>query len=317
MNEKLVSIIVPAYNHEKYILDCLNSVFYQDYENIELIIADDGSSDNTYELAKKWCDDNKRRFIRCLIYQNESNVGITKNVNGLISKSNGEYIKSIASDDILEKDAISSLVDYLEKHDNEIVFSNAIRIDGEASYPVDKEVYRSLLYKSVPANGNALFKKLLRGSFIAAPTVMFRKKTFDKYGLYREDLLYEDWEYWLRLAFNGVDIGYLDKVTVGYRVLDTSASHFSRGKSEEKRFREVIINEKKMLSGYVNSVEKELNDFWRDTIIICMNNDYHHFFNEIIGDWGINVRGFSIKVRVIMYKICIYAFIRNIFSKIK
>ena len=123
---KLVSIVIPAYNHENYIVDCLESIKAQTYNNIEIIIGDDCSSDDTFRIAQEWVQVNRDRFTRALVIRNNENKGITKNSNYLISLSEGYYVKDMASDDILDKDAISNMVQCFEENDVDAVFGKGI-----------------------------------------------------------------------------------------------------------------------------------------------------------------------------------------------
>lgn len=104
----LVSVIMPAYNAEQYIGEAIESILRQSYENIELIVIDDGSNDNTEEITKSFKD--KRLYV----YFNEKNKGISYTTNRGIEKSNGKYIALMDDDDIAEEKRIEIQVDYLE-----------------------------------------------------------------------------------------------------------------------------------------------------------------------------------------------------------
>ncbi|WP_028242299.1 glycosyltransferase family 2 protein [Pseudobutyrivibrio ruminis] len=314
MNEKKVSIIVPTYNHEEYIIDCLESIKDQDYENIELIIGDDVSSDKTYEKAQKWVKENEDRFNACVIYRNENNLGISRNMNELVKKTTGDYIKSIASDDLLLPNAISSLVEYLEQNNDEIVFANAYRINEQSKWPLNNNY--ELFYRKIPPSGNDILNYLYDSSYIAAPTVLFRKGTFDKYGLFREDLCFEDWEYWLRLAAKGASIGYLDKPLVGYRFLDESASHFSAGQEEEARFLRFAQSEKKMLEEYKEYVDNGMINYWNRNFIACMDNKYDLALEQLLASEDCCVSA-GIRVRLFFYRIHMYSIIKKIIHYMK
>lgn len=103
VRQPLVSIIVITYNSSKYVLETLESAKAQTYQNIELIVSDDCSTDNTVEICSKWIEENKVRFIRTKLITVEKNTGTPANFNRSIKATQGEWIKSIAGDDLLDE----------------------------------------------------------------------------------------------------------------------------------------------------------------------------------------------------------------------
>lgn len=158
MNDKgypLISVIISAYNHEKYIKETVYSIINQTYSNLELIIIDDGSKDKTYAnllKLKKTCEN---RFVRTL-FQTQKNHGVAYNAKKLISMAQGEYLYMIGSDDIAKPNAIKFLYDFLSKNkdfglasgDNELIDSNSKRIywdyERNSVYDKKKAVYSTL-----------------------------------------------------------------------------------------------------------------------------------------------------------------------------
>lgn len=121
----LVSVLVPAYNHEDYISDCVYSVLEQDYPRIELIVIDDGSSDNTDRIIKEILVKNPSRFL----YVSKKNEGLIKTLNMGIKLSRGRYFCELASDDVLMPGSFMKRVAYLESHpDIDVVFADAYHI---------------------------------------------------------------------------------------------------------------------------------------------------------------------------------------------
>ena len=110
MLQAKVSIIVPVYNVEKYIEKCVNSICQQDYENLQVILIDDGSKDNSGRICDKFSEIDSRIVV---LHQNNSGVSVARN-NGL-DVAEGKYIGFVDSDDYLEKDYISTLVQEMEK----------------------------------------------------------------------------------------------------------------------------------------------------------------------------------------------------------
>jgi len=95
----LVSVIIPCYNHERYVQETILSIINQTYKNIELLIIDDGSSDSSYDKIREMEEQCNRRFIRFETKRQE-NKGLIETLNSLINMSSGEYVFPIASDDV-------------------------------------------------------------------------------------------------------------------------------------------------------------------------------------------------------------------------
>lgn len=156
----LVSIIIPNYNCEKYIDKCINSVINQTYKNIEVIVVDDGSTDKSLDIIKKFIDNDKVK----LIIQDRQNAAIGRNRG--IDASKGEYLLFIDSDDILFPSSVEKLVNTAYKADVDFVMGNMKEMDEEDT--ITKELqffdsnkiisdYRELI-ALIPAPTNKFFK---------------------------------------------------------------------------------------------------------------------------------------------------------------
>lgn len=119
-----VSVIIPAYNAEKFIKFCVDSIINQTYKNLEIIIVDDGSTDKT-ELVIKDIDDNRIKYIK------KNNEGVSKARNDGIKYATGEYLIFVDSDDWLEKDAISKIVECIKNSNKDIIRINYYLVNGE------------------------------------------------------------------------------------------------------------------------------------------------------------------------------------------
>ncbi|AJI47918.1 glycosyltransferase family 2 protein [Francisella philomiragia] len=122
INEPLVSVIIPSYNHEKYISDCIDSIVNQTYKNIQLIIIDDGSTDNSPSIINKKVVSIKDCFGDIVFISNESNQGVLKSLNQALLEVRGEYISFCASDDKLLPSNIEMLSGFLSQN-NDYVFA--------------------------------------------------------------------------------------------------------------------------------------------------------------------------------------------------
>ncbi|MCI8362380.1 MAG: glycosyltransferase family 2 protein [Clostridia bacterium] len=136
MNSKLITVIVPCYNIEKYIERCIESIEKQTYKNIEIIAVDDGSKDNTFEILKE-C---KEKYSNLQIYQNNKNSGAAYSRNFAIQKSKGEYIGFVDSDDYITQD-------YYEKLMQKITEENADVAVADIEIVYENNKYPSILVK--------------------------------------------------------------------------------------------------------------------------------------------------------------------------
>ena len=128
----LVSICVVTYNSGKVIGETLDSIVEQTYQNIELIISDDSSKDDTMLVVKNWLEKNKARFVRTALLETDSNTGVTANCNRACKAARGEFVKLIG-DDILLPEYVSEFVAYFREHtETQILFSRVQLLDNDA-----------------------------------------------------------------------------------------------------------------------------------------------------------------------------------------
>jgi len=124
----LVSIIVITYNSAKYVLETLESAKVQTYLNIEVIVSDDCSMDDTVSVCSKWLEDNKGRFARTQVLTNEENTGIAENCNRGIKAGKGNWIKLIAGDDLLLPNCLCDFIEVAQKETDKYIFFSNIKI---------------------------------------------------------------------------------------------------------------------------------------------------------------------------------------------
>lgn len=210
MSHPLVSVIVPCYNHSNYIEQCITSIFNQTYTDIELIVIDDGSTDDSFEKLKQL--QKKREFI----LESQSNMGLSKTLNKAIKTyAKGDYIACIASDDYWHPLKIETQVKYFENHPQMgFIFGKAYKVNDIG------KVTGILPDKKVP---ECSFDTLILNSCIPALTVMIKKKVTDDVGLFDEDSYIEDWDMWLRIA-DKYPFAFVDEFIAYYRIHGTNIS---------------------------------------------------------------------------------------------
>ncbi len=146
MNNDLITIIVAAYNHEKYIEESLAALMKQTYNNLELILIDDGSKDKTYEKVLEMKPLLEKRFVNLHIDKHE-NKGLILTQQELISYAKGKYIFSIASDDVAHEDAIEVLYNYLSQHDDYVCVVGDNEFIDSDSKPVCMDENKQIVSK--------------------------------------------------------------------------------------------------------------------------------------------------------------------------
>lgn len=218
----LVSILIPSYNHELYVDDLMKSLLGQTYDEMEILIIDDCSTDRNYQKLLDWKEQLENKFQTVHISRNDVNLGVTKTLNKMLQMCNGKYIKPIASDDFILTDGIDKLVKYYEEHQEYgAVFANGVCGDRNTHYPIENVSAKHCYYHEEPDLSGDLASRIYKNSFIFTPGSMFIKDTFAKIGQFDEETCIEDWDYFFRIA-KEMPIGYLDDIVVMYRYTNTS-----------------------------------------------------------------------------------------------
>lgn len=232
-NLPLVSVCIPAYNHEQYIEQCIQSIIKQTYHNIELIVVDDGSKDKTWEKLLSLKDQCKKRFTR-VVFEHQDNQGTCATFNRAISLAKGKYIYIIASDDVSKPSAISEELDFLESNpdyvlcvgDNEFINEKGERIAWDKNRNVvlsdsGQNTFAKYLLsiKRIPrfdSDDYGSYATLLQGNYIVNG-YLIRKETFEKTGGYVLDAPLEDWYLMLQLSKYG-KFKFINKILFSYRI---------------------------------------------------------------------------------------------------
>lgn len=226
---KQLSMMILSYRNIEGIYETLDSVFVQDYDNIEIVISDDATPDFSSEIDKlrEYIAKNGKENIKNVVINAiEVNGGTVKNINSAIRACNGEYIKVLAAEDTLSNETVlSDYVAFLEETGLEICFGKmrGVTPSGEYVYHLQSSAddYDELSKYTPEQTLNRLYGR----NFLPAPAWCIKKSLFETQGLIPEDTrLIEDYPYWLLLAKNGVKFGYLDKVTIDYKMSGETSS---------------------------------------------------------------------------------------------
>lgn len=234
-NLPLVSVCIPAYNHEKYIAETIESIINQDYMNLELIIINDGSKDKTDEVIKKYEQKCQKRFVR-FEYRNRENKGLSATLNDMVQWSKGKYFTTCASDDMFLSTKVSLLVNSLEKlsEDYAVAFGNAIFIDDNSNeiyidvntgglsrqeegtkFFLDFQVLQRNCDLKTGKNFGS-YETLLIGNYLPAMSFLIKLNKIKEVGAWTSGNTIEDWEMWLKLSKN-YKFAYIDEPVALYR----------------------------------------------------------------------------------------------------
>ena len=180
-----ISVIIPTYNRANYLVEAINSVLYQTFRDFELIVVNDGSSDNTEEILNK--------YVGKIKYFYQGNNGVSAARNKGINNSEGEFICFLDSDDLWEKKKLEKQIDYFNKNvDAKICYTDEIWIR--------KGIRVNQMKKHRKYSGD-IFKMSLPLCIISASSIMIKKEVFSKVGFFDEALqVCEDYDLWLRIS---------------------------------------------------------------------------------------------------------------------
>lgn len=283
MQNDLISIIVPNYNNEKYIEECLDSILSQTYKHIEIVIIDDASKDNSKEIINSYTK--KYKNIKTIF--NDQNKGVTKNRDTAIKEASGEYITTLDGDDFyidnqkLEKE-MNLIQEFVKKGSKDIiVFSNIILVDriGKRLFPKAKNNIKE---------GN-IFKALFSRSCMIPRDFIFTKEQYIKAGKFDINIpIYEDWDLKIRLAkqnnfyYSGVD-------GIGYRRHGEGLS--SANHATHIKWLKYIFNKNRFLLEKEDrdEMETKLNQFMKKAFNSSLKNKLREKVRKLIS-WRNNGR---------------------------
>lgn len=210
-SNKLVSVITPAYNAERFLQETIESVLSQTYENWEMIIVDDGSTDSTYSLAESWSGkDSRIRVIKC-----QKNGGQARAWNIAIAAAKGRYLAFLDADDLWEENKLEEQLAFMNENNYGFTYTMYDWID-ENSEPAGKTI-------DVP--GSQTYKDILKNTAIGALTVVIDRAVVNVAEIPEVHL--NDSMMWLQIAREGVTAYGYEKVLAHYRIVTNS---FSRNK---------------------------------------------------------------------------------------
>ena len=204
----MISIIIPVFNGELYIAEAIQSAINQTWEDKEIIVIDDGSTDGTADIAKSYK----------VIYIYKKNGGTGSALNMGIHLARGDWIKWLSADDVLYPDALELMMRHIvtiPSHDNMIFYTDYDIIDKDGK----------ILKRFKETRRENQKRDIMKAHYGNGSSSLIHKHVFDKLGLFQEISHSEDYEFWLRATFNGVKLELIPENTLQYRTHPGQLTH--------------------------------------------------------------------------------------------
>ena len=249
-----VSVLMSAYNHSKFIKESIESVLNQTYQDFELLIIDDNSTDNTFEIissfssSKIWC------------YKNQQNVGMALNTNRLITMAKGEYIAIINSDDTWEASKLAKQMQFLEQQNQAnlagcFTLANTINEKSEV-ISLKKPTF---IYQDYTREQFLAYFFHQQQHHFCYPSVLIKKEVLQQVGLFNPALiLLLDFEMWVKILLAGFELKILPENLTNFRVLNNNANLGGAGEKSTIRnsleMKQILLNYTK-ISNYQSFVQ--------------------------------------------------------------
>ena len=270
MEEKmpLVSVAVITFNSSKYVLETLESIKAQTYQNIELIISDDCSTDNTMQLCKIWCEQNKERFARIQYVEVEQNTGVSANCNRAEDACEAEWVKLIAGDDMLLPNCLTDFMEYVQTHEDVVyVFGKIELFDDIQKKIVYNDTWPNYSIFLLDSSKEQYDFFLRNGNCIPSASVFYNKNRSINLGIRCDERIpfIEDRPRWYQLFEQNVRLHFVGKYVVRYRVCHKES--LSVGSTYSDRF----YSSQRLIYYYYNFPKE-----YRENQLKCIENIVRH-----------------------------------------
>ncbi len=240
-----ITVLMPTYNGSKHIRTSIDSVLSQTFSDFELLIVNDGSTDNTLDIITSYND------CRIRVITNERNIGITKSLNRGLAKARGEYIARLDDDDVSMPERLQKQYDFLNKH------TDIVLVGGWAEH-IDKngDIIR---VRKTPTDPLVIRYELLYSNCFYHSAIMFRKQEILDIGGYNEEFKHaQDYELFSRLI-NNHKLANIPEVLIQYRMNPNSI--VSTQKSQKIVHANALATIRNLISRYQNLTDDDFDIF--------------------------------------------------------
>ncbi|HZS07218.1 MAG TPA: glycosyltransferase [Blastocatellia bacterium] len=216
----LVSVLVTVYNQGQYVRECLVSIVNNSYPNLEIIIVDDASQDDSDTVIRDWIRDYSDEDV--IYLRHERNVGLASSLNEAIRAAHGGILCLIAGDDLLLPNGIADRVDYLIQNPDKLLVFADCHVINESGRQIHESAIEGLYRKFGMRKALLAIDELIPFSIfhhwaICGPMTMCRSEAFAVAGPYDDRLMVDDWDLYLRVAVAG-KVGFCDRYVGKYRL---------------------------------------------------------------------------------------------------
>lgn len=315
-----ISIIVPVYNAETFLLQCVDSILTQSFKNFELLLVNDGSIDNSGII----CDELKKKDSRVRVFH-KSNGGVSSARNLGLDNALGEWISFVDSDDWIESSMLSEIFQSAKINNADMVF-----IDIRYHYPTELKVYKSYRWKGNPKE--ALVDYLKQTRFVPGWALIKSKLIKNNHFRFPENLtIYEDFHMMVKLVYQSNIITQVEKPLYNYRMQDNSIVHST---NHQKVIENQIWAYNSVLDYFKDNDVYEvyapslygriLHDYQRMVLDSSLHNEFRKIYPEkkhFI--WKCTTINFKLKILMwclthhMSYIALIYCYIRKIYKYFK
>ena len=260
-NEKLFSLTIICYNHEKYIEDAIQSILTQTYNNIEVVICDDASTDNSWDIIQSFMPELRKRFNRAIAFRNTCNIGLISSLNKVIDIVKGAIVYFMSGDDMLAENYSSDIMHASAEYPEASVFvTDGYRVEEQAKYSeLDISLLSPFYIDKPDLSKDTLFDRLFLSNVIFAPGTSVKREVYDKFGKYDVNICIEDLEYWLRISrTKETEFVFIDKKDVFYRKNPNSVSSVVKNEHFIERRRCFLKAEEQIIDKYGIYVERDV-----------------------------------------------------------
>ena len=223
------SIVITTYNAEKFLVEALNSLKNQTFQDFECIITDDFSIDQTLEICKKWLSENPDFQSRTKIIESSVNTGISANTNRGLKVSSSEWIHVLSADDTLPENSLKKAHNFIVSNPNISIFQGIAKVynnDFLEENFVKNLSLNTKKSKFFTFSSEQQYRQLLRYCHVVAPAVFYKKSIVEQVGFCDEtNPMIDDWPLWQKLTKAGYKFYFLDDLVVNYRLHEESISH--------------------------------------------------------------------------------------------
>jgi len=257
MISPLVSVIIPTHNRKEYVVKAINSALAQTYKNIEIIVADDGSSDGTYETIYNLF----KNHPGIVLIKNDVNLGFVKTLNKAVAAAKGKYIARLDDDDSwCDSQKLEKQINFLENNpEYALVGGGVIKKDKN-----DKEIIRFLL----PEGDEDIRKNILISNVFAHSAVVFKKEDFKKAGGYDEEFgFFADWDLWLK-------IGRLGKF---YNFQEFFVFYLEQNQGKNRTSHDYLMRRKLVKNIKLRKKYKGFYPGYKRAMFVCFANYFYSF----------------------------------------